>query len=78
MVQPKEATEEVRKQTSTADGLGTIMPSSTSSYGLRTGTAQPALVPKVSPKSRLLKPKFYLSSTTPAQFQGVGATGSEP
>lgn len=77
MVQPKEATE-VRKQTFTADGLGTIMPSSTSSHGLRAGTAQPALVPKVSPKSRLVKPKFYLSSTTPAQFQGVGATGSEP
>ncbi|KAM9042194.1 LOW QUALITY PROTEIN: inter-alpha-trypsin inhibitor heavy chain H6 [Megaptera novaeangliae] len=78
MVQPKEATEEVRKQTSTADGLGTIMPSSTSSHGLRTGTAQPALVPKVSPKSRLVKPKFYLSSTTPASSKELEPLGQSP
>ncbi|XP_048652654.1 inter-alpha-trypsin inhibitor heavy chain H6 [Marmota marmota marmota] len=55
MVQPKEASEEAKKQPSTTAGPTTIMPSSSSSHGLGTGTAQPALVPKVSPKSRPIK-----------------------
>uniref|UniRef100_A0A2K5VKS9 Inter-alpha-trypsin inhibitor heavy chain family member 6 n=1 Tax=Macaca fascicularis TaxID=9541 RepID=A0A2K5VKS9_MACFA len=67
MVQPKEAGEETRRQTSTSAGPDTIMPSSSSRHGLGISTAQPALVPKViSPKSRPVKPKFYLSSTTTA------------
>lgn len=45
------------------------MPSSSSRHGLGTGTAQSALVPKVSPKSRLVKPRSYLSSTTPASTE---------
>nr|XP_027805965.1 inter-alpha-trypsin inhibitor heavy chain H6 [Marmota flaviventris] len=55
MVQPKEASEEAKKQPSTTAGPTTIMPSSSSSHGLGTGTAQPAWVPKVSPKSRPIK-----------------------
>ncbi|KAM5290660.1 inter-alpha-trypsin inhibitor heavy chain H6 [Glossophaga mutica] len=66
MVQPKDDSEEAGRQTSTTTGPGTITPSSTSRHGLGTSTAQPTLVPKVSPKSRLVNPKFYLSSTTPA------------
>ncbi|XP_017376581.2 inter-alpha-trypsin inhibitor heavy chain H6, partial [Cebus imitator] len=67
MVQPKEANEETRRQISTTAGPNTIMPSSSSRHGLGVSTAQPALVPKViSPKSRPVKPKFYLSSTTTA------------
>ncbi|EAW93186.1 inter-alpha-trypsin inhibitor heavy chain family member 6 [Homo sapiens] len=67
MVQPKQASEETRRQTSTSAGPDTIMPSSSSRHGLGVSTAQPALVPKViSPKSRPVKPKFYLSSTTTA------------
>nr|XP_021527221.1 inter-alpha-trypsin inhibitor heavy chain H6 [Aotus nancymaae] len=67
MVQPKEASEETRRQISTTAGPNTMMPSSSSRHGLGVSTAQPALVPKaISPKSRPVKPKFYLSSTTTA------------
>lgn len=58
VVQPKDASGKARIQTSTAAGPGTIMPSSTSRHGLRTGTTQSALVSRVSPKSRLVKPRF--------------------
>lgn len=71
MVQPKEASEEPRIQTFITDRPGTITPSSTSRHGLGAGTAQPTLVPKVSPKSRLVKPKFYLTSTTPASARKI-------
>nr|KAF6435639.1 inter-alpha-trypsin inhibitor heavy chain family member 6 [Rousettus aegyptiacus] len=63
---PKEASEESRRQTSTTIAPGTIITSSTTRHGLGTGTAQPGLVPKVSLKSKLVKPNFYLFSTSPA------------
>uniref|UniRef100_A0A2K6FWA3 Inter-alpha-trypsin inhibitor heavy chain family member 6 n=1 Tax=Propithecus coquereli TaxID=379532 RepID=A0A2K6FWA3_PROCO len=66
MVQPKEDSEEARRQIFTTAGPSTIMPSPSSRHGLGTSTPQPALVPKISPKSRPAKPKFYLSSTTTA------------
>ncbi|XP_066213594.1 inter-alpha-trypsin inhibitor heavy chain H6 [Saccopteryx leptura] len=72
MVQPKEVSEETRRQTSTTAGPGTIMPSSASRHGLGEGTAQPALMPKVSPKSRLVNPKF-LSSITPASAKKMAS-----
>ncbi|KAM8753024.1 inter-alpha-trypsin inhibitor heavy chain H6 [Rhynchonycteris naso] len=71
MVQPK-VSEETRRQTSTTAGPGTIMPSSASRNGLRAGTAQPALVPKVSPKSRLVNQKF-VSSITPASTKKMAS-----
>uniref|UniRef100_A0A8D2CTS8 Inter-alpha-trypsin inhibitor heavy chain family member 6 n=1 Tax=Sciurus vulgaris TaxID=55149 RepID=A0A8D2CTS8_SCIVU len=55
MVQPKEVSDEAKRQSSTTAGPSTIMPSSSSSHGLGTGTARPALVLKVSPKSRPVK-----------------------
>lgn len=58
VVQLKDTSGKARIQTSTAAGPGTIMPSSTSRHGLRTGTTQSALVSRVSPKSRLVKPRF--------------------
>lgn len=73
MVQPKESSEEARRQTSTTAGQGTIMPSSTSRHGLGAGTAQPALVPKVSPKSRLVNPKF-VSSIAPASTKKMASS----
>ncbi|XP_036125925.1 inter-alpha-trypsin inhibitor heavy chain H6 [Molossus molossus] len=66
MVQPKETSEKASRQTSTTAAPSTITPSSASRHGLGAGTARPVLVPKASPKSRLVNPKFYLSSTTPA------------
>uniref|UniRef100_A0A8C5ZJ10 Inter-alpha-trypsin inhibitor heavy chain family member 6 n=1 Tax=Marmota marmota marmota TaxID=9994 RepID=A0A8C5ZJ10_MARMA len=58
MVQPKEASEEAKKQPSTTAGPTTIMPSSSSSHGLGTGTAQPALIR--SP----YQPSLYISCLT--------------
>ncbi|XP_074179893.1 inter-alpha-trypsin inhibitor heavy chain H6 [Rhinolophus sinicus] len=78
MVQPKEASEEARRQTSSTTVPGTIMPSATSRHGPGAGTAQPAFVSKVSPKSRLVKPKFYLSSTSPATKKMTSSKELEP
>lgn len=69
MVQPKEASGKVRSQISTAAVLGTIMPSSASRRGLGTGTAPSALLPKVSPKLGLVKPRSYLSPMAPASTE---------
>ncbi|EPQ04400.1 Inter-alpha-trypsin inhibitor heavy chain H5-like protein [Myotis brandtii] len=78
MVQPKEASEKARRQTSTTTGPGTIMPSSTSRHGLGAGTARPTLVPKISPKSRLVNSKFYLSSTTASTKKMGSSRDLEP
>ncbi|XP_069320042.1 inter-alpha-trypsin inhibitor heavy chain H6 [Eulemur rufifrons] len=78
MVQPKEDSEEARRQTFTAAGPSTIMPSPSSRHGLGTSTPQPALVPKISPKSRPAKPKFYLSSTTTASTKKPISKELEP
>lgn len=74
MTQPKEASEECRRQTSTTIAPGTIMTSSTNRHGLGTDTAQPGLVPKVSLKSKLVKPNFYLSSTAPASTKKMASS----
>ncbi|XP_042540839.1 LOW QUALITY PROTEIN: inter-alpha-trypsin inhibitor heavy chain H6 [Dipodomys spectabilis] len=56
MVHLKEAREEATRQPSITDVPGTVTPSCKNSHGLGTGPARPTLVPKVSPKSRLVKP----------------------
>ncbi|XP_008051971.1 inter-alpha-trypsin inhibitor heavy chain H6, partial [Carlito syrichta] len=78
MVQPKEANEEARRQTPTTAELDAIMPSPSSSHGLGAGTAQPVLVPKVSPKSMPVKPKLYLSSTATVSAKMPSSKELEP
>ncbi|XP_073918372.1 inter-alpha-trypsin inhibitor heavy chain H6 [Castor canadensis] len=56
MVHLKKSSEESMKQPSITDGLGTFTASSSSNHGLGVGTAKPALVSNISPKSRPVKP----------------------
>ncbi|KAM4819016.1 inter-alpha-trypsin inhibitor heavy chain H6 [Thomomys bottae] len=64
MVHLKEETEETTKQPSITDVPGAITPTSKNSHGIGTGPPRPALVPKVSPKSRPMKPTLPTTVST--------------
>ncbi|XP_048192120.1 inter-alpha-trypsin inhibitor heavy chain H6 [Perognathus longimembris pacificus] len=73
MVHLKEAQEDATRQPSITDGPGTVTPSSKNSHGLGTGPARPLLVPKVSPKSRPVKPTL---PTTVSMKKSLGQSSS--
>ncbi|KAM6143245.1 LOW QUALITY PROTEIN: inter-alpha-trypsin inhibitor heavy chain H6 [Erethizon dorsatum] len=64
IVVSKEASEEAGRQSSNTSVPGTITSSSSSGHALRTGTAQPALMPRVSHKSRPVKATSTTSAST--------------